>query len=66
MKTLTVGRLLLSRSFILGCQIASLVAVVFLVFDILDASDLSAETKNKVQSHYELFGLLLGGMETNI
>jgi|GEM_PF-4785416 len=41
MRTTTLGRLLLSESFILNCQIASLLAVILLLSDIADASELS-------------------------
>jgi len=41
MRTTTFGRLLLSESFILNCQIASLLAVILLLSDITDASELS-------------------------
>jgi hypothetical protein len=44
MRTITLGRLLLSNSFVLNCQIASLLAVTLLLSDIVDASNLPSQT----------------------
>ena len=43
MKTVTLGRLFLSNSFIFNCQLASVLAVGFLLSDIADASTLSSQ-----------------------
>ncbi|MET0356622.1 MAG: hypothetical protein ABW044_07565 [Cellvibrio sp.] len=40
MKTVAFNRIFLSRSFIINCQIASLLAVVFLLCDVADAAEL--------------------------
>ena len=43
MKTVNLGRVFLSNSFILNCQIASVLAVTLLLSDIADASNLSSQ-----------------------
>lgn len=43
MRTVTLNRVFLSNSFIINCQIASLLAVIFLLSDIADASELAVE-----------------------
>jgi|GEM_PF-5130437 len=43
MKNVRLSRLLLSNSFILNCQIASVLAVALLLSDIADASSLSSQ-----------------------
>jgi hypothetical protein len=41
MKTIALGRIFLSKTFILNCQIASLLAAVLLLSDISDASEVT-------------------------
>ncbi len=42
MKTITVGRLLLSRTLALNCQIACVLVVIFLLADHASASEISS------------------------